>query len=131
MSAQNVEIVRTLFAYWGTADAGRSYELLAEDVEMDVPATMLSFQGVQRGHTAMRTFWRDWLSAWDEVNLRDAEFRGAGDDVLAFWMQDMRGRGSDVVIERAQAAIFTVRDGKVTRMRYFDDPAQAEAAFGR
>ena len=79
----------------------------------------------------MRTFWRDWLSAWDEVSLRDAEFRAAGDDVLAIWMQDMRGKGSDVVIERAQAGIFTIRDGKVTRMRYYDDPTQAVAAFGR
>jgi ketosteroid isomerase-like protein len=130
MSAQNVEIVRTLFAYWDE-DIGRSFELLSEDVEMHLATSLPGFAQVRRGHDAVREFWQEWLAAWEHVSVREFELEAAGDEVLGLWTQDMRGRGSDLTLAERQAAIFTVRDGRVTCVRYFSDQEQARAAFGR
>jgi ketosteroid isomerase-like protein len=130
MSAQNVEIVRTLFTFWDE-DIGRSYELMADDVEIRLAYEMPGFATEYRGHAAVRSFWREWLSAWENVSVREVELTDGGDDeVLGVWTQVMRGSGSDVEMEETQAAIFVLRDGKVTRIRYFTDPDAGRAAFG-
>jgi ketosteroid isomerase-like protein len=129
MSAQNVEIVRTLFTFWD-GDIGRSFELMADDVEIRLAHDLPGFAPEYRGHTAVRSFWREWLSAWENVTVRDFELSDRGDEVLGVWTQVMRGSGSDVEMEEDQAAIFVLRDGKVTRIRYFADPDAARAAFG-
>ena len=122
-------IVRTLFAYWNE-DIGRSYELLADDAEFHFAHGMLGLPAEQRGHEAIRAFWREWFSAWERVSVREFELVDGDDDVLGVWTQVMRGRGSDVEMEEAQAAIFTLRDGKVARVRFYGDPDAARAAFG-
>lgn len=132
MSAQNLEIVRILFGHWGTREMGRSFELLHDDLEMEHDSGLPGFATHFRGHEEVRAFWREWLSAWDEVVVDAYELEPRGDQVLATWTQSMRGRGGDVAVERVrQGAIFTLRDGKVARMIFFNGADAARDAFGR
>ena len=120
MSEQNVQIVRTLFAWWGTPEMSRSFELFADDIEIELVDRLPGFAPSYRGQAAVREFWREWLGAWDVVDIVDYELREDGDGVHVTWTQEMRGKGSDVPMRLPQAAHFTLRDGKVTRIRYFN-----------
>ena len=41
-----------------------------------------------------------------------------------------RGRGSGVALEGRESALWTLRDGKVTRYAWFHEPAEALEAAG-
>ena len=127
MSAQNVEIVRTLFTYWGTPEMGRSFELYDDDVVIELADGLPGFHPRYQGHAAVRAFWREWLAVWDTVEIVEYDLRDDGDEVRATWTQTMRGKGSDVPMRVQQSGVFTVRGGKVTRIRYFNLAASQRA----
>lgn len=118
MSAQNVEIVRTLFGYWHTREMSRSFELMHDDVAIELSDPLPGFDASYRGHAAIRGFWRDWLQAWEAVDIVEFDLRDEGGEVHASWTQDMRGKGSDVPVRVAQAATFAVISGKVALIRW-------------
>ena len=131
MSAQNVQIVRTLFDLWGTPQVNRAFELFHDDVVLELAYEMLGFTRVNRGHDAMRAFWSQWLSAWERIDIVHADFEAKDDRVLTTWTQHMRGRSGDVHMEQRFGAIWTLRDGKVAHTRYFKDDEAARAEFAR
>jgi ketosteroid isomerase-like protein len=131
MSAQNVQIVRTLLGYWGTPDMMRTFELLHEDVEIELADEMIGFAARHRGFDAVRRFWREWLSAWEYIAIERADVTGRGEEVLSTWTQTMKGKGSDVEMKQDNAAIWTLSDGRVTRIRFFFDCDRARAEFAR
>ena len=120
MSAQNVEIVRSLFADWNSREMSRSFEVLHEDAVYELVDPLPGFQPSYRGHDAIRGFWREWFAAWESVDVVAYDLRDDGDEVHATWSQDMRGRGSDVPVRVQQSGTFTIRAGKVARVRYFN-----------
>ena len=129
MSAQNVQVVRTLFELWGTPEVDRSFELHHEDVEIELTYTIPGLAARHHGHDGMRRFWRQWLGSWGGVEILHFDLEAAGDRVLGAWTQRMTGRGSDIEMHQEHAAIFTLRDGKVARARYFMDVPAARAEF--
>ena len=104
MSAQNVEIVRSLFADWNSRQMSRSFDLMHEDAVYDLTAPLPGFQRTYRGHEAIRGFWREWFAAWESVHVVGYHLRDDGDEVHATWTQEMRGKGSDVPVRVEQLA---------------------------
>ena len=118
MSAQNVEIVRTLFANWNTRVG--SFDLLTDDAVIELSEPLPGFDASYRGHAAIRGFWRAWFQAWEAVDVVEFDLRDEGDEVHATWTQEMRGKGSDVPVRVVQSAKFAISAGKVARIRYFN-----------
>ena len=120
MSAQNVAIVRSLFEFWGTPQMSRSFELMHEDVVYEIADPMPGFADRYEGHEAIRGFWREWFAAWESVDVVEYDLREEGGGVHATWLQEMRGKGSDVPVRVQQSATFAIDDGKVARVRFFN-----------
>lgn len=119
----NVDVVRDIYAAWLEGRSARDF--IADDVEYVNPPDAVE-PGTRRGRAAFKGI-RD---AYDDVRIEPLEYIDAGDDVLVIARVMGRGKGSGVEMDWRQGYIWTVRDGRAVRFRWFNDPEQARAAAG-
>jgi ketosteroid isomerase-like protein len=77
----------------------------------------------------------EWIGRWDAAfeswRIEDLEVRSIGEDrTLSLFRIYARGKGSGVELARDDAAIAEFRDGKIVRIAYYNDQAQALEAAG-
>jgi ketosteroid isomerase-like protein len=112
MSRENVEIVRRIYDAASLRDSAGALALYDPEVVWDIshaPAReLLAGSHVYEGHEGLARFFRDW---------HEAPTRG-------------RGRKSGIEVQLPHAAVWTVRDGKVTRVVWFGTVDEAMAAAG-
>jgi ketosteroid isomerase-like protein len=132
MSADNVALVRQMYEWFAARENAKPFEVYDADVEWDGSRfPMLGFEPVYRGHEGVRAFWRQWLDAWESIEFRVDELIDAGDDVVAMLLQVNRGRASGIEVPQFDwAQVWTVRDGKIVRVRMFRDRNEALRAVG-
>jgi ketosteroid isomerase-like protein len=127
MSQANVEIVRRGFEHF-IATGEPLWETVDEQVvicDHDIPDS-----GDYRGYEGFARWGEDWSAAWDNWRWEPEEFIDAGDRVVAVLRVHAKGRGSGVDVERLDGAVWTLRDGKCTRLDYYGSRAEALAAVG-
>jgi ketosteroid isomerase-like protein len=130
MSGENVEIVREAFERFKST--GRFAPEFATD---DFVWDMSNYHGwpeqqVYEGADGVDAFMSGWVSAWDDWELHQEELRGAGDKVVALMRQRGRSKAGGGPIEMCFAMVFTMRDGKESRMEMYSDRDEALAAAG-
>jgi ketosteroid isomerase-like protein len=134
MSREDVAIVEMLLNRFraGDHDVFEHY-----DAAIEWDATRGAEHGgglarLYRGHEGVRTYWREWLSAWQPIKAFDYELRDGGESVVALISgQRNRGRHSGIEVEvRPYALVFTLRDRKVVRWAFFSDQREALEAAG-
>jgi ketosteroid isomerase-like protein len=134
MSQDNAEIVRVQIEAFNRGDIRAAIEGLAEDVEWQVPdvaALDAPASGLLRGRREMIANFRRWFEAWDSYTFELTEIRGGrGETVFVAGVHTGRGRGSGVDVTVPTFHVFTVREGKVARMRSFPDRTEALRAAG-
>ena len=88
--------------------------------------------GVYHGHEGVRAYWRNWLSAWSDLDFELQDVVDAGDEVVALIRNQRQwGRHSGIETEMPPyALVFTIRNGKVVRWRSFSDHGSALTAVG-
>jgi ketosteroid isomerase-like protein len=135
MSQENVEIVRALAENFQHRQHERAFEFYDPEIEWDasqVVDVLPDSAGVYHGHEGVRAFWRNWLSAWSDLEFEIQDVVEAGDDVVLL-IQNQRqwGRHSGLETEfPSYAMVFTFRGGKVVRQRHYLDQAEALEAAG-
>ena len=135
MSEENVEIVRRLYEAADRRDAEAVLALYDEGVEVDNthgPArAFLGGSGTYHGHEGLRTFFRDWHEAWDNVESNLGELIDAGERVISVHAYRGRGRASGIEVEWPDlGGIWTIRDGTVISIRWFPTRNEALEAAG-
>jgi ketosteroid isomerase-like protein len=123
MSEENVEVVRRIYEAWLGGDSAR--DLIDADVEYVNPPDAVE-GGTRRGRRAFAGI-RD---AYDDVRVEPERFIDAGPDVVVIARITGKGKGSGVDIDWRQGYVWTVRDGKAVRFRWFTKPEQALNAAG-
>jgi ketosteroid isomerase-like protein len=128
-SQANVEIVRSIYEAFARRDRVTPFELYATDIEWDV--TGVELEGVvYHGHEGVRSSFRSLLAEFRDFDFQPLEFTPFADHVLVTVQEHGVGRGSGVVVERREYAVWTLRDGLVLRMRAFLDHGEALRAAG-
>jgi ketosteroid isomerase-like protein len=135
VSQENVEIVRALLEGFAARDHARAFDLYDANIEWDASAgeeLNADLAGIYHGHAGVRTYWRNWLSAWRDIEFEVEEVLDAGDEVVALiGNQRQWGRHSGIQTEMPPyALVFTIRNGKVVRWRSFSDRQAALKAVG-
>ena len=130
MSQENVEIVRE--AYERFVATGELVEELATD---DFVWDMANYHGwpeqqVYEGADGARGFLDAWMGAWDDWELEVEALLDAGDKVLALIHQRGTSKAAGMPVEMSLAQVFTLRDGKQTRIELYSDRDEAFAATG-
>jgi ketosteroid isomerase-like protein len=123
----NVEIVKGIFRAWEVGDFS-SVDWADPEIEFSIPGPDPK---VHRGVEAAGSAWAEWLRAWSEFSIRAESYQPIdGDKVVVEQVFRGKGRGSGIPVDETHGgAVFTLRDGKVTRFQGFTslEAAIAEA----
>ena len=125
MSEENVEMIRAGFERFRTT-GDFDTELMAPDFVWDMSTfggwpEQLEYEGIE----GARKFMRDWMENWEDWELEVESLHDAGNQVVAVMRQRGRSKATGLEIDMTFAQVFTIRDGKQTRMEMYSDPAAA------
>ena len=126
----NAEVVQQGYEAFGRGDIPALLEFVADDVEwIQQGPSVIPFSGTRRGHEGVA----EYFSLLDE-NLEFEQFEPrefvAQDDtvvVLGFERSVMKSTGR--MIEHEWAHVYTLRDGKIAKARFFEDTGSYAAAL--
>ena len=122
MSQSNVDIVQRGFEHF-MATGEPHWEAFHEEIEVHDHDTM--DQGEYRGHTGVGRWLQGWAAAWSEFAMEPEEFLDVGEHVVMFFCMKATGVSSGVALERKDAMVFALRDGKVVRVDYYNNRPEA------
>ncbi len=129
MSQENVEIVLRGVAAMNRGDPEAFDALCDARFEMHLvgpigePVRYVGTDGVFQ-------FFRDMSESWAEWGFEVERARDLGHHVLITGRQVGRGRASGIEVDSPRACVVALRDGAVTELRYFAEPADALEAVG-
>ena len=125
--ARAVELAQRAVDALNQPDAEMAAQLFGPDAEVDWSRSRGPLRGVYRGPDGVRTLMAEFRETFDSTDTEAEDFIVAGRDVLVPVTARMRGRDGMEVVARS-AFVYTVDDGRITRMRMFQslDEARAE-----
>jgi uncharacterized protein len=91
---------------------------------------MISDEGSFYGRDAMRDDIERWASAFDELTVTVEEVIDAGDQVVLVAHHQGRGRKSGVEVDARFYEVYTLHEGKISRVDEFNERAEALQAAG-
>ena len=135
MSQENVEVVRALYEAFARRDGESPFSVYDPDIEWDMSRSAIPLPGeeaVFHGHEGVRRYGRAWMEAWAFLDAPLERLVDAGEQVVALLGQTTaRGKRSGIEVDTPPfAQVWTLRDGKVIRMRIYPDHAEALKAAG-
>jgi ketosteroid isomerase-like protein len=134
VSRENIELVRRVNEAHERGDFAAVFAAYDQEIEWHVArvaSAVVGFDPLYVGHDGVRSFWRQWFSAWQTTSFEFEELIDAGDQVVVVMSQRMRGRTSGIELEwNSYAQVWTVREGKLTRAEFFPTRAEALEALG-
>jgi ketosteroid isomerase-like protein len=132
MSQENVELSDRVTDAFNRHDPEAMVALFDPKCEW-LPAIEAEVEGepvVYLGHDGLRQYFKDVAESFEEYRFDVSECRDLGTRVLLLGRLSARGRGSGVELASDLAALFHVRDGKVTRFVAYWDRDRALADLG-
>jgi ketosteroid isomerase-like protein len=127
--SERVELVRASMAAYTAGDFDAMKEMASPDLELhEWPEGPDS--RVYHGRDAISEAREEWSKAWESLDVELTEIVEADDRVFVAMSNTGKGRGSSIEIEMRTFAVFTIRDGKITKLQYFANREGAVAAAG-
>jgi ketosteroid isomerase-like protein len=141
MSQENVEIVKSFHPGDGTDLVAllhdqAAFQVVASAVEpflepdFTLETRMLGLRETYTGLEGLRQAWLDWLEPWSSYFDELEDTVDLGDRVMLVGHHRGKRRDSEAEVEMFAAAIYTVKDGKVSHVVYYADRAEAYEAAG-
>jgi ketosteroid isomerase-like protein len=128
MSEQNVDRLNLIF---GQLFGARRVdpELLAGDVEWVNPPEAVE-PGTRQGADSFNKAIANVFAAWDDVRFDTERVIDNGDEVVALGQLHGRVHGPGMEVDSPHGQIWTFRDGRVTRMEWFNAHRETMEAAG-
>lgn len=122
MSEVNVDLVRSIYDLWAQEKSAR--HLIAHDLEYVNPP-----YAIEAGTHHDRGKLQAIREVYPDFQVEPEEYFDVGDDVVV--IGTARGTtASGITTQWRQGYIWTIRNGKAVRLRWFNDPKEALAAAG-
>ena len=122
MASANVELVRAIYERWERGESTR--DLVDDDLEYVNPPYAVE-SGIRRGRRALAKI----REVYPEFHVAAERFIETGDEVIV--PSSVAGRSvSGVEVNTRQTYVWTVRDGRAIRFRWFNELEEALAAVG-
>ena len=129
MSQENVEVVWRHIEAWNRSDLTAWLATFRSDAEIDWSRARALYKGVYRGRAEHESFWDEFWSTFETSELEVHDLTQAGSEVVVWNTAHMRGRDGIEVAARS-ALGYTVENGEITRLRLFQEQAEALEAVG-
>ena len=125
MSQANVEIVRRAWEAHRRHDNEAAFRLYHPEIEIHN-----ALGEMYRGVDGVREYFRGFFGVIVDRRAEVDEWIDGGDDVIAVMHTWGRGRKSGAPVEAHQFHVWTVRDGKLVRLRVYTHRSEALEAVG-
>jgi ketosteroid isomerase-like protein len=119
-----VEFARSGLKAFEQRDMNTIEELCSPDIEFDWSRRLLD-PTMTRGYEGIRQFFEEVDGIFDDIVFEEEEILELGDDVLVVSTGRFRGRTSGVDVTAHGAIIWTIRDGKLVRFRFYQTKEDA------
>ena len=129
VSAESVQIVRQLYEAQARGDAETSLSFFDPRVEFSQPADEPG-GGTYHGIDGVVEAFGNWVAPWDEYRVEVEGLTDHGEDVLVKTRHHMRGKSSGAQVDKVIFQLWTLRNGKIVRVKMYYDEAEALAAVG-
>jgi ketosteroid isomerase-like protein len=123
------EVLRRTYEALTRRDLAVLNELADPDFEMDLTERVLN-PATYHGAEGMLRFLAEIDELWASMDIDVERVIERGDEVLAVLMVTLTGRGSGVEMESRIAQRWTLREGRLLRMKLYGDADTAVAEFG-
>jgi ketosteroid isomerase-like protein len=130
MSQQSANVVLAVVEAQRRRDWQAFRRLYDPNIEWEDVSGLWGDWGTRRGFEEVRDAWATWFEAFEQVDFEIEDLVEAGDKVVAFIWTSGRGRGSGLAIDQRIPSVWTVRGGRVVRVRGYRDDADALEAVG-
>jgi ketosteroid isomerase-like protein len=129
MSDENVVIVRNAHEALNGGDIDALIRLCDPAFRLDMSDRVFN-PAVFEGHDGVRRFYSEVGDVWENYTWEPEKLLESGDWVVALLRSRAKGRSSGIEIERRTAMLWTVREGRLTSLRFFRDRDRALEAAG-
>jgi ketosteroid isomerase-like protein len=130
MSEEMVETVRRHNEAWNRRDLTTWLAAFSSGAEIDWSRSRGPLKGVYRGPVELEVFWDAFWSTFKDVQVEMHGFTEVGSEVVAPNTAHVRGREGIEVVARS-TFVFTVENAQITRLRLFQERAEALQAAGQ
>jgi ketosteroid isomerase-like protein len=131
MPRENVEIVRRVMRCFEDQDIERALGHIHPQAVLDWSNSNAPDRGVYKGHAAWRTFLLARDEALGERRFDAVELLTPSEDtVVLIGRVQERGRASGIEVESRGAAVWTLHDGKIVRLKIYQSSDEALKAVG-
>jgi ketosteroid isomerase-like protein len=128
MSRENVELVKRCCEAFDRGDYEAALDAFAPDIEYDL--THFPDGKIYRGRDGVREAFRTWMGTWNDYRQERDEPIDGGNEILLPTREYGRGKGSGLALERRTVGVWTIRDGKAVRIRFYPTISEALEAVG-
>ena len=128
MSTGNAELFHRIYEQW-YENRRLEPDLLADDAEWVNPHDAVE-AGTRRGAGRFNEAIASVYAGWEDMRFEVDRLVERGDDVIALGHLHNRGRTAGMEVSRPHGQIWTFREGKAIRMRWFNGQAEALEAAG-
>ena len=122
--SKDIAAVRAVYTGINQNDIPAASALFHPEIERTEPPGFPS-SGIYRGLEAVRAHFSKARDTWAEGTCEPERLIVSGDNVVALVHVRVRLKGSPDWIDARVADVFTLHDGRITRMRTFGDPDEA------
>jgi ketosteroid isomerase-like protein len=129
---KNVETVRQNYAAVGRGEIPALLTLLSDEIEWSMAGpSVIPWTGTRRGRQQVAEFFVLLGKTLEFQRFEPREFIAQGDTVVVIGYERSLVKPTGRTFEQEWAHVYTLRDGKISRCRIFEDTAAQVAAFGR
>lgn len=121
--------MRRLYQVWQRDGFGVVEDLMDPAIEWVNPSYAVE-PGTRRGYEGFAGAAEAVLSVYGGYQVSAPRLYDVGDRVAVTARVSTRSLGNDVPIEAERGYVFDIRDGRVVRFAWFNDPAEALRAVG-
>ena len=129
MSQADVETLRVGYEAFNRGDWDAATRFAHPEFELQTADRVVN-PGTYRGPEAVRRFFEDLFEPFEEVVVEPEEFFERGDQIVAFLLDAIRTSGSSAVLENRIGHLWTMREGKASRLEIFPRREDALEAAG-
>jgi ketosteroid isomerase-like protein len=120
----NLEIVERAHEALNRGDLDALVALCDEEFRLDMSDRIFN-PAVYEGHEGIRQFYAEVLDVWEVYVWEPEQLIEAGEDVVALLRSTGRGRESGAEVERQTAIVWSVREGRLTGLRFYRNRGEA------
>ena len=124
MSQADIETLRAGYEAFSQGDWDTPTRFADPEFELKTADRALN-PGTYRGPEAARRFFEDLFEPFEDVTIEPEQFFQRGDQIVVYIRVRLRPAGSDAVVENRIGHLWTMREGRATRLEVF--PRREEA----